>query len=293
MFDTIVFADYSGSQDRALQRRSIALAKTRRGADGRFGPASVRSGLDRRELRAHVDALLAEEWKAGRRVLFGFDHQYAFPESFTRTLSEVTGEELGWEFQRRLLAEGYSTLNLPAVRESDGVRARDFATAFNRWARTIWGQPLFWGANFPAQPTDPHFPYAHHGLNALRMTEQRLGGQAKSIFKIGGNGTVGLQSLSGIPHLHALLEGSDGRYRVHAWPFDGFETAEDAHVMAEIYPTLHNQGPRTDEEDARETVRWAAQAIEEGRLEAFLNPESLSDEEVEAAQLEGWILGVA
>lgn len=292
MFDTIAFADYSGSEDPALQRKKIALAVISRPQRGRYGQPAVSTGMTREDLRRRVDTLLQEEAAKGRRVLFGFDHQYAFPVRFSAAIANALGEVHSWRFQRELLADGRTGIPVAAVQEKTGDMARAWAAQFNSWARGQWGCNIFWGPNFSSQVCDPKFSFAQHGLDPLRRVEQRTHtGGMKSIFKIGGNGTVGLQSLSGIPHLHRLLESARDRYRVHVWPFDGFECHAEAHVLAEIYPTIQNRGVRGDKEDAAQAVLWAAQFDESDALEGYFRPKLTPDVERDA-MTEGWVLGV-
>ena len=287
-FDTVLFADYSGCEKEAAQRGCIFLARAEwQPSRRRFGPPRlVGAGHTRTGLE---ETVLQELWRAhrdGRRVLFGFDHQYAFPARFWDLLAAAAGmPATSWRGQLELLATGSAALGLPPITEESAGSARAWARRTNEWATSRWGRPLFWGPN-SSQPTDPRFRYVEAGFGPLREVERRCGGM-KPIFKIGGKGTVGLQSLSGMPHLRSLLRQAAS---VHAWPFDGWGCPDGAHVLAEIYPTLYNDGERSHHRDALEAVRWAAAQDRAGRLDRYLRrpAEGLL---AQMGSREGWVLG--
>ena len=67
-------------------------------------------------------------------------------------------------------------------------------------------------------------------------------------------------------------------------------------MIAEIYPSIFkNRFPRddrtADQQDAYCVARWLTEADERGFLAQYFQP-SLTDEEREIANLEGWILGI-
>lgn len=131
--------------------------------------------------------------------------------------------------------------------------------------------------------------------------EKRLVGQRvkdihlkniQPIFKVGGGGSVGLQSLCGIPHLSRIrADCSRQSIPLCFWPFDGWELTDCRHVLIEWYPAIHNRGPKSDKNDASACVRWASEGDEEGTLSHYFTP-ILSDSEKTKATFEGWILGV-
>jgi hypothetical protein len=87
----------------------------------------------------------------------------------------------------------------------------------------------FWGR--PGKPRPP-------GQEAFRWSERMLrqrGWQPKSVFQIGGAGSVGTGSIRGMPLLHALHE-----HGASVWPFDppGWP------LVLEIYPRMFT-GPVT------------------------------------------------
>lgn len=117
------------------------------------------------------------------------------------------------------------------------LRREGLAGAQEAWARAaalaaLPGRDLprpFWGAGVRR--------LAEAGLDGrdpLRLTERSpdaAAAGARSTFHAGGAGTVGLQTIRGMPHLAALR-----RAGVAVWPFD--EAAQGAPAAVEIFPRM-------------------------------------------------------
>lgn len=82
-------------------------------------------------------------------------------------------------------------------------------------------EPPFWGRPGRGRPAD--------SVEPLRVTDTD---GAKSVFQIGGAGTVGTGSIRGMPHLLTLLEA-----RFDVWPLERVGD-EPRGVAVEIYPRL-------------------------------------------------------
>lgn len=125
-----------------------------------------------------------------------------------------------------------------------------------------------------------------------RMCEERC--QGKSVFHFDVQGSVAKSTHAGIPWLRYLRQQLG--YRIHFWPFDGWDIPAQRSAIAEVYPALwkHAYAPedRTpDQHDAYTVATWLRQADRDGRLQAALNPQ-LSNPDRAIAAVEGWILGV-
>jgi len=256
-------------------------------------------------------------------VLFGFDHSYGFPVGFFETL---TGRHLvNWDQLLHLI--GWGSSDIPALGDTtaldDKARARYthdsvaqgalqwikdaftgtvlprvWASAVNqRIAKCIPGHLVggpFWDPNFHDQLTKPSSS-PREGWKDRRLVEaycqQWQRKSMKSIYQIGGNGSVGLQALFGISYLRQLLLYCQRKeVPIFRWPFDGWAPDSESHVLVEVYPTLYNSGLRSDEEDAKSCVTWIREHDEQGGL--WGQPPMLRDEEMRIAQLEGWVPGV-
>ncbi|WDL96009.1 hypothetical protein [Alicyclobacillus sp. ALC3] len=320
-FDIYAFADYSASSPISEQRKHIVLALY----DRQHGKVQTLRGLSRAELWIKMYSLLAKATTEGRRVLFGFDHSYTFPSGFYQTLM---GKEVSqWSELLTFLSEGNDTLPplgepIPvahygqlvktyytdassqealkwlAARFESTTLPRDWAASVNEWfAKNYLAHPLggpFWGPNFHSQITKPAFPFGPD-IREKRLVEtycQSLNRMTmKSIYQIGGNGSVGLQALYGMSYLHQLLRFCEDKdISIFAWPFDGWEPPRAAHVLLEVYPTLYNDGLRSDEDDARACVTWMKEYDEQRFL--LRPPVFLSDDEAQLVRLEGWVPGV-
>ena len=144
-------------------------------------------------------------------------------------------------------------------------------------------------------------------LAEFRLAEQHLrsvpGASPKSCWQLYGAGSVGSQSLTGIPHVHALRQAWPN---ARVWPFElgegGPVTAEMLDgievVIAEIYPSLVKPKPEkgevADEAQVRQIARHYADLDEKNALGAtFSTGKTLSGEQIALITgEEGWILGV-
>ncbi|MGD9260867.1 MAG: hypothetical protein PVG44_10530, partial [Desulfobacterales bacterium] len=136
-------------------------------------------------------------------------------------------------------------------------------------------------------PNSPGFPYkAKNGksLERLRITESRLR-QVQETWKLFGAGSVGGQTLVGIPYLHQLRRHVDFADRSAVWPFETNFTSKPTLKMGpyvvhvEIWPglvknavALITEVEKTairDQIQVRALCQWAADLdlkIELGRL---------------------------
>jgi len=270
-FDAFLFADYSGAAAPSAQRRAIALWRLDRGGRARKVPGP----FTREALREAILAGLVEATRAGRRVLFGIDHQWSWP----RDLWSVAGlAGRSWRDGLRSLVEG------AAGRPPLGP-AHVFPAAFNAWA----GAPIFHCrvkglARVYGLPTRSDW----RG-DPVRLAERAMRG-AKPATRLGGTGAVAGQTLVGLVELHRLLEeAASRRVPVLAWPMDALADDGLSHVGCEIYPSFCRppQVRKSDDADARWACLWAARADLAGALDLRRAPAPVR----EAARLEGWILG--
>ena len=144
----------------------------------------------------------------------------------------------------------------------------------------------FWGPHFRSQEKDPKFRF--DAIKQKRLTEERIP-STKPIYKIGGNGSVGLQSLYGIQHI-AKIRNKLKRNNVELFcgPFDGWELPSNGHVLIEIYPGLFKKNSKGDAQDPRACSLWVSEEDRTNSLMKWFDP-SLNEIERKKARLEGWI----
>jgi len=127
-----------------------------------------------------------------------------------------------------------------------------------------------------------------------RITEVRARA-AKSVFHFDVQGSVAKSTHAGLPWLRYLQRHLGNG--VYFWPFDGWGVPPNRSVVVEVYPSLWNRTfPRAertpDQHDAFATAEWLRRADANSTLTRFFCPE-LEPHEHKAAEIEGWILGVA
>jgi hypothetical protein len=121
----------------------------------------------------------------------------------------------------------------------------DFAFAFPAWfaaangwanANAIWDAAAAHGEHWLRDCAAPFWgrpgvPRSHEHAMGERLTEREYTGtlQPKSVFQIGGAGSVGTGSIRGMPMLRALRD-----LGWSVWPFDPLSS----HTLVEIYPRL-------------------------------------------------------
>jgi len=258
----------------------------------------------------YVKDFLIENIKNNRRVLVGFDFPYGYPNGFSTALelqqnSQIQPWNLTWGLLANKVTDNNDNMN------NRFVAAGNINTICNNGnGGPFWGCPH--GANyqnlFPLSPGYPFNTVNNVPLNRLRIVENRLNG-VQETWKLFGNGSVGSQSLTGIPYLYQLRNHHQLANLSKVWPFEtGFTNNPNPQknspfiLHAEIWPGLVNEDVINLVENNPELIRdraqvqamcnWAASNDENNTLGQFFNPNNLEPNEVSlCTQEEGWILG--
>jgi len=282
IFNVYIAVDFSGSKNSAWQQRSIAFAEWERSLS-----PYVQKGFTRPNVVDYLLERIIDHNRSGKRVLCGFDFQYSFPNGFWHAL---TGLPDTWTNILQGISKGVS--DLPPITEQPESNARQWAEVANHRIASLMEikRGPFWGANF-SQVKDPKFPFLHAPFKEFRLVE-KLSQGFKPIFKIGGKGAVGLQSLCGMPYLfHIRQICLQEHISLHCWPFDGWDPTGSTHLLVEWYPALYNQGSKSDELDALACVEWARNIDDQEMLSNYLiSP--LTHSNKAQATIEGWVLGI-
>ncbi|MBU2605937.1 MAG: hypothetical protein KKC43_08610 [Alphaproteobacteria bacterium] len=300
LFDAYIMVDWSAAAKPTLGANSIwigILAK-----DARLKLQFKAVNIDTRlKARAFLEDMVAKLTRRGDRVLLGFDFPLGYPAGTAKALGLDLSTRAPWEAM-------HAHLSSKLKDKADNSNARYAIAAGMNYAISKGPYP-FWGA--PARDvvstlasTKPDF--TGQPLPELRLAESNLRdrklGQPKSVWQLAYTGSVGSQSLTGIPHVHALREAWPN---ARIWPFEtgtGELTEDDLQgvevVMAEIYPSLvkakAEKGETLDEVQVREIARHYSQLDEKGLLGSmFSTGKSLDEGKIEQIQAEeGWILGL-
>ncbi len=284
-FDLYAFADYSGSKSEYQQRKAIALSVI----DNNRKQLYTDHTYTRESLRNCFIKILDEASSEKKRVVFGFDHSYSFPVGFYDVVAGKKWET--WEQLLDLLCN--SGQGLPQVKDGP----REWAKAVNDLICKRLDLPKgpFWGPHFKDQLKYPEFPFKSMNMKEKRLVEERVP-QTKPVYKIGGNGSVGLQSLYGIQNLFEILNEIRNRsIELFCWPFDGWNLPSSGHVLVEIYPKLFNKKSKNHLQDAEACSEWLYEQDKKSMLLDRFDPNNLkleSENEFKRASLEGWIIGV-
>ncbi len=305
LFDTYLAVDWSARNGPSPARPSRDALWVGEGSrsDGDEAPRvdTVTYWRTRRACVEHLRQRLLHHTALGRRVCVGFDFAFGYPSGFAVAMGLAATPP--W---RGLWAEVASLLV-----DDDDNRNNRFAVAAALNQRCggaasgpLWGCPSG-GAGPHLLPTSPGFPYTVRPgltLGRLRWTEQRAPG-AQPVWKLYGPGSVGGQTLTGIPAIGRLRADPTLAPLSRVWPVEtGFTDTPlprqgPAIVYAEIWPSLAptrvDDGAIRDAAQVRAMVRWLATTDHVGQLgQWFAPPAGLSPAALAACVLqEGWILG--
>ncbi len=276
-FDRVIVADWSAA--------NLPTSAVNRANAIWLGCHDVEGGAEwhhrtRASAEEQLRTLIASA--AGQRLLIGFDFAMAYPAGLAARLTGTTDPRALWHW----LAE--------RVEDAPDNRNNRFAVA--QAVNEIFAEAPgpFW-----SHPTDQHWPgipslrrgidYAALGLAEHRIAEVITPG-AKSPWMLFNPGSVGSQTLLGLPMIHRL----SGHAGVAVWPFDPPARLEAADVvLAEVYPSLL-AGPVAIEANRhaiprdQAQVRLLSRAL--WRLSQANDLAALLEAPPEAAE-QGWILG--
>jgi len=172
---------------------------------------------------AQIATLIETAVADGLRLLVGFDFAMGYPTGFAARLTGEASARAVW----RWLAG--------AITDTAENRNNRFAVAAAINALFPEGPGPFW-----SHPTGQHWPglpdrrvgidYPALGLAEGRAAEAAVP-RAKSPWMLFNPGSVGSQSLLGLPMIHRLSQRPD----VAVWPF---EAPDASVVLVEVYPSL-------------------------------------------------------
>ncbi|MEP2531276.1 gephyrin-like molybdotransferase Glp [Shimia sp.] len=268
-FDTFVMVDWSGGNDRGPtpKKDAIWVGVVRQGHS--IAPVYLRN---RQVAELWLEALIAEELAAGRRLFLGFDFPFGYPMGFCRALTGGGDPLELWDWI--------------ASRIQDAPKANnrfDLAAEINQ---RFGGRGPFWGnglkrdiAGLARRKDGYHCPFPER-----RAVEQAAKG-AFTCWQLAGAGAVGSQVLMGLPVLARLRQRFHGQVAV--WPFQPLTTPV---AFVEIWPGLINPIVKIAEQTGE--LRDAAQVRLVARALSQLHPDALAEMLDVDAPEEGWILGL-
>lgn len=273
-FDTIVIVDWSAASAPSPRTPSadaiwIALA----GASGE----QIHYCRTRADAEQLLIAAVEREVRAERRVLLGFDFPFGYPKGFAREVTGQDGALVFWEWLEPRVSDG------PDNRNDRFALAAQINRAF-RGVGPFWGHPV--GQSFSDLPMKGR-DRAGHGMAERRRVEDVVP-RAQPVWKLYTTGSVGSQTLMGLPMLERLRR----RFGASAWPF---EPVTGRVVLAEVYPSLIDPAVWIEQgngmiKDAAQ-VRLLARAFERLQDQGGLTDLFGDIPDWPGRADEGWILG--
>jgi precorrin-8X/cobalt-precorrin-8 methylmutase len=291
MFDTFVIVDWSAASQPKTGRDSIWICAVDRNGAERL----VANPHTRHSAKNLLGELLSDAAARGERVLLGFDFPFGYPAGFAGRLGLNSAPP--W---RAVWDEIASCLKDAENNNNDRFTV---AAEFNR--RVSNGSFPFWGCpvRFTHEFLSPKHHYGHtaDGLAEKRLIDCWMVG-AQPCWKLAYTGSVGSQSLTGIPVVRALRDVSDWADRARIWPFEtGLSLPEDARIVfAEVWPSWWRReirkdyGPPNDRAQVRTVAGIFAAANRAGRLRDWFagDPNLTTEQRHRVETEEAWTLGV-
>ena len=293
LFDRYLAVDWSANNRRKLGKDSIwSCVADRSTNELRTRNHPTRRAAESWLLQEFVAAVVAEE-----RVLAGMDFPYGYPAGFAAALG------LHDDPWRAIWT--YLTDHVVDDHENRSNRfdvASDVNLELGRRA-PFWGRPEH--LSLPGLPARRDLAYQdieHPGqLPEWREVERTLrdrGASPQPAWKLAYTGSVGSQTLLGIPAVQRLRNHEALRDVSRVWPFEvlvpDLPAGSPAVVHAEIWPSIvpftHEAGSCADERQVRAVVRAWRELDRSDRLAPWLA--APPDTKTVRAE-EGWVLGVA
>lgn len=240
--------------------------------------------------------------RRGDKVLLGFDFSLGYPAGTAEAL-QLKGDGPAWQLMADFL--------LREMKDKPDNTNNRFPLAA-RMNRMMSGEAFpFWGVTSKKDTVTTLGPKRSrdHGegepaeyRQAEKWAQTHHKARPQSVWKLAYTGSVGSQSLTGIPIVWSLREAfPDSRI----WPFEtGWKTfdrdiLDDVPiVMVEIYPSLVPLSPEKGEVRDRAQMRAIAESFltrdSKGDLgRAFAPPDGFPEQAIQSVENEeGWILGV-
>lgn len=305
LFDVYLAVDWSARSFPSPARPSrdalwVAEVRAQGVAEPDVGESYWRT---RQACLAHIRSRLLWHVSRGRRVFLGCDFCYGYPAGYAAALG-LDGDAPAW---RRIWQELSRLVHDDAANGNNRFEAAALLNARcgGMMPGSFWGCPV--GLSLPMLPAkSPAFPYLTRSgasLPRFRLAE-RLAPGAQPVWKLYGSGSVGGQTLLGIPAVCRLRDDPELAAISRIWPFEtGFTPAPtpaagSSILHVEIYPGLVTESldpalAIRDQAQVRAVARWLCDLDAAGRLGAlFAAPPDLSAEALAVCvQEEGWILG--
>ena len=257
LFDAYLMVDWSAAARPSSGKDSIWFALVERaGASLRL--RTLENPDTRGNARDRLGSVLADLLGRGRRVLVGFDFPFGYPNGTAGALG-LAGPP--WRETWREIVRQVS--DRPDNRNNRFDAAERLNWKCGHSEGPFWGHPNGREYKHKYRNLESTKPGYHYGLDEKRLCEHLITGP-QPVWKLYGNGSVGGQTLTGLPVVHALRNDQRLKKCCRIWPFEtGLKNLEardlEEHpiVFAEIYPSLVK--PRSSKSREQGQVKDALQ----------------------------------
>jgi hypothetical protein len=276
-FDRVVIADWSAGSTPSPLRPSadaiwIGLADDT-GCTSQYHRtrASAEAALWGEVIRAQSD---------GARLLIGCDFPFGYPAGFAAALTGSARARAVWDYLAAQITDGADNSN----NRFAVAGAMNAALAPQGGFGPFWGRPA--GRDIAHLPARKLADYAAFPFEERREIDKRIP-SAQPVWKLFTTGSVGSQSLMGLPMIARLAQ----KGGVTAWPFD---EVLGTIVLAEVYPSLLARDVTAEMRQTRGAikddvqVRLLARALHRQSAQTWAQMLALPHA---LAREEGWILG--
>ncbi|HEV7666940.1 MAG TPA: cobalamin biosynthesis protein CbiG [Thermoanaerobaculia bacterium] len=304
IFDAYLMVDWSANSKPKTKKDSIWAAWLQHGRK-----LEVRNLPTRAEALEFAFECLRPAYREGIRTLVGFDFAYAYPKGLARALGWTSEEKLApWRYVWNEISVAVGNAAQPrntndrfSAAASLNRRIGDPTAPGPFWARPV-SKTLLPGL-LPTRSTFPYPVADDEHLESRRFTD--IPG-AQEVWKLFTAGSVGSQSLLGIPVVRGLRDDQGLQNHSRVWPFEtGFSpnpTRDSGALVihAEIWPgildkrLLENHGKSCrDEAQVILLAELLARLDEEEELGTWFDvPQGLDQHQQDiCVKEEGWILG--
>jgi precorrin-8X/cobalt-precorrin-8 methylmutase len=289
-FDHYVIVDWSAANQPKTGRDSIWICHQGPGGQHCENPPT------RHAAKLLLCDILAGVASRGERAIIGFDFPFGYPQGFAARLGL---DGLPW----RAVWDEIARL----ITDDDRNKSNRFDVGAMLNHRVSNGKFPFWGC--PAGRSGAFLGPRHHRghtgdekLKERRLIDEWMTG-AQPCWKLAYTGSVGSQSLTGIPVVRQLRDDPRWADRARIWPFEtGLRAADHAPIVfAEVWPSWWRKeiraeyGPPNDQAQVRTVAEIFAARDRAGELAAwFAGDPTLTDVERRIVETEeAWTLGVA
>lgn len=295
LFGRVIVADWSANASPKRGADSIWLAVC--DADGVIDTVNPST---RREAEAMLVGLCASD--DGPATLLGVDFSLGYPRGTADLwcLHERPAWTAIWQTLAAMIEDGPRNANNRfAVASTLNGRGQSSAAGSGG---PFWGCPPSRATSWLSTTKPARLDVWPAQWRSTETAMRRQGHRPFDCWQLLGAGSVGSQSLTGIPMLERLRTRFDPRVQV--WPFShGLRrpvVGPGSWVVAEVWPSLQPfdvaEHSVRDQAQVIATARWLADADRRGELGSMFEPSiglACTDAVTEAvAAEEGWVLGV-